>query len=121
MDGKSDNEVIVEAVIRNCISTMLKSASEDRTEEELNRILEELSMDYPFLDSISINEGRIIIKDPGKVASVNKISIARSMNCVIHKSILYSGGFSDLVFRQRISQDVGSDLNLRIRDAGVCL
>jgi len=117
-----DNQIVVEAILKNCLKTMNSMSTPSRSRNILKRILRELSQDYPYLKNVSVIEGDIIIDNPDKIDSVNGISLARSMNSLIHKSVLYVNcGVAFPGFRTNMCGGIESDMNIRIRDAGILL
>ncbi|MEA1924527.1 MAG: hypothetical protein U9M95_01520 [Candidatus Altiarchaeota archaeon] len=121
MDG-GDKVDVVRAVLDNCLKTMEGLSTPDRGENTLERILNELSDDYPYLKGISISRGCVVIEDPARVESVDNVSLARSMNCFIHKSVFCRGyGVAFPNFRRNICENLGDDVNMKIRDAGILI
>ncbi|OYT53152.1 MAG: hypothetical protein B6U72_06815 [Candidatus Altiarchaeales archaeon ex4484_2] len=117
-----DKEVVVRVVLENCLKTMESLSTPDRGESILKRILKELSDDYPYLKGISISEGCVVIKDPIRVGSVDDVSLARSMNCFIHKSVFCRGyGVVFPNFRRNVCGSIGEEVNMKIRDAGILI
>ena len=121
MDG-ANNEIVVRAVLENCLKTMKNLSTSDRWENTLEDILKELSKEYPYLKDISISCGHVVIDDPVRMGAVDNVSLARSMNCFIHKSVFCKGyGEAFPNFRRNICENIGDDVNMKIRDAGILI
>ena len=51
----SSNEEIIEVVIENCLVSMEKFLSPERSAKILKKILKDLTKDYPYLETVIID------------------------------------------------------------------
>lgn len=120
--GEGDNALIIKEVMQGCLDSIAELSSPKEAKEIVREVLRSLSRDYPPLEGVVVEQETVVIKNPQEINFMTRVNLARAMNLFITRSLSMLGSESGMPkFRQNMSKNINQSLNMKIRDAGVCL
>lgn len=120
--AEGDNALIIKEVMQGCLDSISELSSLKEAKEIVRKVLHSLSRDYPPLEGVNVSQDKVVIKNPQEVNSMTRVNLARAMNLFITRSLSMLGSENEMPkFRQNMSKNINQNLNMKIRDAGICL